>query len=249
MGLLLILSQSNSGSTWLSSCLKDQYKLFPKEYFNSILNYEIQQYADTILGNEQEYFNLAVKASKNSFEYMMRYTWLAQNTYNATKENYLAFNIQNIKPYFKEVVMLFRSVKYCFPPQRSRVKVWYNQWYQSLLAHSKICPEITKFNNCIILTHQKKALLAWQVVRWQLELEADRLYIPTIDYDRLMNYSKEEIDFNYGKWLDADKIVETRKPCTVPTPEQLKFTDEWSEALIYFKEIQQFQIVQKQWMY
>lgn len=242
----LILSQSNSGSTWISKCLKNCYRLYPKEYFNSLLNPLIQRQLDEVVGNEQEYHKLAVQASKPAFHRMMSMTWLAQSEYNATKENFMVFNIPNIIDYFDKVIIYVRPVEYCFPPERGRVKVWYNKWFRSLQINGKICPDIVYAGGCS--THQTKAVLAWQIINWMLVSSAERFGLPVIEHTKIVEYGRDDLAKYIGEWFDVDEILRTRMKSPVPSEEQKKFADEWSGALDYLRMIQEFKSNQISWM-
>ncbi len=232
---LIIFSQSNSGSTWLTSCLRPEYhnRLFPKEYFNSVLNHKVQRFTYGVVGNEIDWKELCYRATQDEVDEMIRCTWNDQQTYNVTKENYLAFRMHQFCRHFSHAIMLRRDIKWCFPPERARVKTWYNAWYQSMIYNKRIPFQVEEPR-----THQEKAVFAWQVVAWKMEQQASDLQIPTIDYDDLMHVTKEEFDTKwYSKFLDGDKVISTRK---LPPSVSYDHCIEWERATEYLRWMQRF---------
>lgn len=241
---LIILSQNNSGSTWLSRCISREYNCYPKEYFNSILNYAVQSDLKGILGNELEYRALAKTADPYIFDHAIRNTWKAQSEYTATKENFMVFNVANAIRHFDDVVVLLRSAELCFPPERVRVKVWYNKWWDSLRENEKICPGISAHSITNKYTHQQRAIIAWQICNWKLETDADKYKIPILRYSDLMDADESELTKMCGGLFDVQKIIETRVPATV----NHVYLHEWEHAFKTLSDIQEYKSEQKKWM-
>lgn len=234
---VMLVSQSNSGSTWFASCLRADPRFDDggqKEWFNPLLN---RRYADElhVLGSElyADVPHLARTPDPTTVRRLIGRTWRAETTPPTfCKENFLAFKLEAFAEVF-DLMVLLPDRDRAWPPERHRVMVWYDAWFHSMVMNGRFDRDLWQWivANDADATPEARALIAWETVRRRLASEADRLGAITLRYGDVLVQSTEELVAAGLSQPQADRVVETRRsPVVSPHHEQ------WHDALSIHKE-------------
>ena len=235
---LMLVSQSNSGSTWFSKCLTNTspHLIGPdKEYFNPVLQNKHRRRM-SVFGAEHYPFvlNLAKRQKNWDMDKLLRETW-RKDGLNYTKENYLAFVLPRLREHF-DFVFFFRDMQWCFPPERVRVMLWYDAWLCSLLANGEVSSGLLQWMDTENATMERRAVAGWQIVRWQLMVMSKALDAPVFKYADILSQPYSDLlkscsrltNFGIDARKLADEIESTRK--NPPRP-SVTYLDQWEDAL------------------
>ena len=179
MKSLMLLSQPNTGSTWLAECIrlaspKLRSRPGDREFFNPAWNWECAIPLSAFFGGELMSSNQNIARTPPVDEYFdfdecLKETW-DKSDRDFTKETYLAWQIQATPMQSRfDVIGLVRDWESSFPPSRGRVKVWYDNIYWSLRRNGKMPDDYFEWENAWVHTAEARAMIAWQIMRWKLE--------------------------------------------------------------------------------
>lgn len=238
---LLLVSQSNSGSSWFARCIAEAHpdlRFFDKEFFNPMMNHRHAARLSRSLGCELHTTvdNLAAVPDPADIKQLIDSTWGAE-AHGFTKENFLAYKLPAFARHF-EVFLLFRGIDLCFPPERARVRQWYDAWFWSLWRNGRFTEAQKEWICARQVSSHERAVIAWITVRARLlesarELDAEGRIV---DWERCIEYPAESLRTYLAGVLPprlssdriADEILATRRG---PTPPLEAHAREWSGAL------------------
>lgn len=238
---LLLASQSNSGSTWFSQCIAQadpSLRMFPKEFFNPILNTRHFEMLSRTMGCELVNCigHLARVRSQQEIDTVVERTWQTEN-YNFTKENYSAFCLVPLAKHF-DVFFLFRDIERCFPPERNMVRHWYDCWFWSMLRNGVIHSEMAEFLFAEATNSHRRAVVGWELVRRELKNAAAILEAPVVDYETLITGDKHVVKIHLAATLPrlsgrlAEIVLLTRQP----QADRSQYAAEWADALEFHQQ-------------
>lgn len=234
----MLVSQSNSGSTWFSRCIAEACPdliFYRKEFFNPILNHRHQKALAKVFGCElyQCVPNLAARQPQDTVACVIDKTWGVE-PYTFTKENYLGFHLAHFANRF-DLLGIVCDIGNCFPPARLRVMQWYDNWLHSIVLNGRLEVGAACWVRDVVETAEARALVGWQVYRWVLEEQFSRLRIPSYRYEHLMRLDKPALVSMFDaiglpQQIDAralaSQVVATRKP----EGPALEHARQWREA-------------------
>lgn len=238
---LLLVSQSNSGSSWFARCIAaahPELRFFDKEFFNPMLNHRHAARLSRSLGCELHATvdHLAATPDPADIAQLIDSTW-GTEAHGFTKENFLAYALPAFAKTF-EVFFLFRGIDHCFPPERARVRQWYDAWFWSLWRNERFTEAQKEWICARQVSSHERAVIAWITVRARLrqatrELEAESRII---DWERCIEYPDESLGAYLAGVLPprlspdrvAERILATRQ--SPPSPPEAHVR-EWADAL------------------
>ena len=247
---LLLVSQSNSGSSWFARCLAEAHpelRYFDKEFFNPMMNHRHAARLSRSLGCElhSTVDNLASVPDPEDIDQLIASTWGAE-AHGFTKENFLAFKIPAFARTF-EVFFLFRGADYCFPPERSRVRQWYDAWFWSLWRGGRFTEGQKEWLCARQLSSHERAAVAWMTVRAALQTAARELDLEhrIVDWERCLEYPEDRLPTYLAGVLPprlsadrvAERILATRRR---PEPAPEAHGREWQGALTLAAQFAEF---------
>jgi hypothetical protein len=219
---IAMLSLPNMGTDWLASMVLVQNPTlrYFREFFNPITNLNHADALGNAFGCEMvsNYHHIAEPTAPCERAY--RRTWLKEK-YNFTKENYSPFQVEFFSKHFQCFVLL-RKTELVFPPGRPEVMAWYDAIYNSLVVNKQALDQDTRgrveYAIQAAKTLNEKTVAACEICSRKLLLDAQRFGLPVFDYDKLMDYSQEEL-VGYVESMPgvidsakmAEEIVKTRR--------------------------------------
>lgn len=243
---LLLVSQNNSGSTWFARCIVNGDPRMRdgghKEFFNPVLNWRHQRDLRPMGCEEHSHVPyLARPMEQSEADLIVRSTWKGKRLTFA-KDNNAAFKLDAFQKHFRTIVLL-RDVRYCFPPERVRVMVWFAGWYDSILLNGWPSRETRLWlqERGVSLRMEAKAMIGWQLQRWRLQHQIETLGLTWFDYDDLLNLSVGALTDRGLERGVAEEVVSTRLPPLRPHPDHVR---QWVDA---FELLSQFQDAAQAW--
>lgn len=220
----MMLALPNTGTDWFVSqiCDSNEKLKYYREYFNPITNHICPDKIATIFGCElSETINTIAKpCSWQQYKAVLDATW-NKDKFNFTKENYSIFQIHHHCRAFNCFV-LHRELEYCLPSlnRLNDVNSWYDAIYQSIanniiLLDSEI-QSIVAFAKKHADTLSKRTAAAHIIGYRQILKSAQKFNLPVIEYNTLMDGTKDEITFHLqalklcSPERLAEKIIKSR---------------------------------------
>lgn len=176
----------NSGSDWLCRSLaacSPGVRYFDKEFFNPITNGQYGDVLETAFGCEMVscHRNIAtsVERQREALEAAYAQTW-CRESYDFDKEVFAAWKVSWLAEHF-ELGFLVRDAVGIFPPSRVRVWSWYDAVYNALGGTAG-------------LPLHRRAVIACQAMRIEIEQSARALGRPVLDYQRLCTGDRATVE-------------------------------------------------------
>lgn len=235
---MLLASLPSSGSDWLAGCIARSHPAlrYRREYFSPIANWRRSQRLATVLGDTLFYTTpqLCRARSRAEIQSLLDSTW-RQDGFNFTKENYLAFQIEQFAETFT-VIVLLRRFEDTFPPHRHRVMRWYEHFHGALAVNGAV-DEWTVARSA---TPMNRAAIGYYWFARRLRDAASALCLPIFWFHDLSSLGA--CDLARRLWpaaIDRDalcrEILATRSPVERPTGE---YRQQWAVARRLYRDIE-----------
>jgi len=243
MKALMLVSQSNTGSSWFAGAMRlscPELRGPVKEHFNPVLNHEHQRELSGVFGSESypTVPNLAKRHERGVIDLVLRKTWDSTDL-NFTKENYLAYQIDTepFRDRFNMVGLLGKAVD-CFPPVRIRVMTWYENWFYSLLINARFDEEMMAWVIDNATTAERRAVIGWTVVRWRLSYVFTQMSVPVVRYETLVHEDEVGLVAEFERLklpapLEPQRLARAVVDTRIPQERSVEHAKQWADALSF----------------
>jgi hypothetical protein len=213
--------------------------MYPKEFFNPVLN---QKYYETLsphLGCELYpcVGNIPKELDSDTVDKILDSSW-NKEPYNFTKEVFFSFCAEAFSKRF-HTFGVTRNISYTFPPLTVRVVGWYVACFHSILSNGLGDCELKDFLASTATDLRRQAVAGWQLMRWRMDWAFTQIGCEVFDFDQLMTASEGTLVECLAKIqsplidpeLTAKEVIQSR---SAPIRSDLKpHALEWVSALEY----------------
>jgi hypothetical protein len=217
--------------------------MYPKEFFNPVLNQKYYEALSPYLGCELYpcVGNIPKELDSDTVDKILDSSW-NKEPYNFTKEVFFSFCAEAFSKRF-HTFGVTRNISYTFPPLTVRVVGWYVACFHSILSHGLVDCELKEFLRSTATDLRRQAVAGWQLMRWRMDWAFTQIGCEVFDFDQLMTSSEDALVECLTKIqspfidpeLTAKQIIQSR---SAPTPAGLKpHAAEWSTALEYHSDL------------
>lgn len=235
----MLASMPSQGTDWLAECIVRSHPdlRYCREYFSPMCNWKRSQIlsqalGDTLYGTTG---NLCRYLVEEEIDVLLDLTW-RRDSYNFTKENYLAFQLEQFSESFT-VIALLRRFQDTFPPRRHRVMRWYEHFYWASWRsgkHDSWCDERSR-------TPMEYAVIGYYWFARELIRTSERIGAPLLWMHDLVLTPPEGLADILGPLpIDrsrlADEILETRQNTPRPGGE---YREQWKDAISLYEQIEE----------
>jgi hypothetical protein len=234
---LLLAALPSGGSDWVAQCLleADDSLVYFREYFCPYVNWQDAEQLENVVGDTMfcNTKRMGQNTTTEKVNQLLDGTW-RKTGYTFTKENYIAFQLEQFAQFFTTVVLV-RSFNDTFPPSRRRVIGWYEHFYAAMLVNDRLTKEVIRMGT----TPTNRAAIGHWCFTQQLKWTAKRLSLPLLDFSVLARASDVELfDHTQGVAVDrqrfVDAVMRTRSP-------KMRFPEhdaQWRDAVKVYLELE-----------